>query len=392
MDARTDKGKVRILHIIASPGIGGAERLLLALAGALNRQRFELVIAMFVGVDLKRDVLWNEAKNLPVVLEPVTIRSSFDWRQLWALYSIVRRHRPHVIHTHGYKTNILGLLFARLCGAAIISTVHGWLHADRKITLFLDRLNRCCLKHFSRVIAVSHEIRSGLEQSGIPPHRIEVLKNIPTLAETGIGDRKTLKRRLGLSADAPIIGFVGRLEKVKGISQFVQAALDLLAMGRDVHFLVIGDGSERAAMEEMTRASGAGARFHFLGFLSDPGDAFRSLDIYVLSSLSEGIPLTLLEAMHMEIPVIATAVGGVPEVINNGENGLLVPPDDVTALTVAMDGLLESGPERDRMVAEAKRNVQEQYALGRWINRIETIYLSLTPSPDFAEAKPVSGC
>ncbi|WP_243373862.1 glycosyltransferase [Geotalea sp. SG265] len=376
MIQRREREKLKVLHMIASPGIGGAERLLLTLAGALDRERFELVIAMYVGLDLDRDALWNEAKKLDVLLEPITIRSPFDYRQLGKIKAIMCRHRPHIIHTHGYKTNILGLLFARLFGAATVSTVHGWLHAERVITRMLGQMNMLCLRHFSSVIAVSDEIRLGLEKGGIPPKRIRVLKNIPTLSQTSIVDREAVKKKLGIPAGAKVIGFVGRLERVKGIAQFIQAALALISEGESVHFVVIGDGSERAAMEGLVSAHGAASNIRFLGFLTDPVEIFSSLDVYVLSSLSEGIPLTLLEAMNMGVPVIATAVGGVPEVVKDGVNGILVPPDDINALVKAIKLVLDCNTHREKMIAEARKNIGETYDMMTWIRKIEEMYLS----------------
>ncbi|GAB7026155.1 glycosyltransferase [Geotalea toluenoxydans] len=368
--------KTKVLHLIASHKIGGAERLLIAFAQAVDLNRFDVVLGIFVRPDHENDLLWQEAKKLKIPLEPVVIRSAFDFNQLHDIYAIIKKHKPDVIHTHGYKTNILAFLFARLFNIKAVSTVHGWLHAERFVTRFLQRVNFLCLRRFDRVIAVSDAVKTGLEKCGIPADKITVIKNIPSFSSCDSTAGESVRDNLGIPPQVKVVGFIGRLEKVKGGAQFIQAALCALETRQDLFFIVIGEGSQKADLEEMVAKSGFGPHFHFSGFLSDPTKAFSALDLYVLSSLDEGIPLTLLEAMYFGVPVIATRVGGVPEVVSNGITGILLPPDDAPAMAAAISNTLTDHVKRDRMVSRAKKEIAMKYDVGTWIAKIESLYES----------------
>ncbi len=367
--------KTKVVHLIASHKIGGAERLLLAFAQAIDLNRFDVVLAIFVRPEYDNDILWKEAEKLKIPLEPVVIRSAFDFNQLRDIEAIIRKHKPAVLHTHGYKTNILAFLFAKRFNIKVISTVHGWLHADRLITRFLNQVNLLCLRRFDNIIAVSEAVKTGLEKCGIPAAKITVIKNIPAFSSGGPSAAGSVKDKLGISPQAKLVGFIGRLEKVKGGAQFIDAALSALETRKDLHFLLIGDGSQKPVLEEMVEKSGQQSHFHFTGYLSDPTEAFNSLDLYVLSSLDEGIPLTLLEAMSFGIPVIATKVGGVPEVITNGLNGILLPPDNAPAMAAAIVNILAGDADRNKMVATAKKDIAMKYDVRTWIAKIEKLYV-----------------
>ncbi|ACM21308.1 glycosyltransferase [Geotalea daltonii FRC-32] len=368
--------KTKVLHLIASHKIGGAERLLIAFAQAVDLNRFDVVLGIFVRPDHENDLLWQEAKKLKIPLEPVVIRSAFDFNQLHDIYAIIKKHKPDVIHTHGYKTNILAFLFAKLFNIKAVSTVHGGLHAERLITRFLYWVNLQCLRRFDKIIAVSDAVKSGLEKCGIGADKITVIKNIPAVSSCRSPVTTSARSKLGIPPQAKLVGFIGRLEKVKGGAQFIDAALSALETRSDLYFIIIGDGSQKAVLEESVAKSGHSAHFRFAGFISDPTEVFSSLDLYVLSSLDEGIPLTVLEAMCLGVPVIATRVGGVPEVISDGINGILLPPDDAPAMAAAISNILTDDTVRNSMVSRAKKDIAAKYDVGTWIAKIESLYES----------------
>lgn len=168
---------------------------------------------------------------------------------------------------------------------------------------------------------------------------------------------------------------MGRLEPVKGCSQFIESIPEVIENYPDSYFVVVGDGTERKSLESIVKELGIENRVYFCGFRDDPINIFQSLDLYVLPSLNEGIPLAMLEAMSSEVPVVATSVGGIPEVIKDKVNGLLVPPENPRALA---EGILESlgNPgETAKRVVEAKKTIINEYNMGKWIEKIQNFYL-----------------
>jgi glycosyltransferase involved in cell wall biosynthesis len=370
-------GKLKILHLIASPDIGGAERLLLTLCDNIDKKLYSIVMGMFTGNCAEEVPLWNEVQKSVIEIESVPFTHPFDPKQLLVIYSIIKKYKPHIIHTHGYKTNILGLIFSKLFNIRIISTFHGWLHTESKLTKILFRLNMRLLRYFDRVIAVSDQIKSGLIREGVSSNRISIIRNIPTPYSCDNLDRYKIIFDLGICNSSKIVGFIGRLEKVKGISQFIDAAICILQQTKEIYFIVVGDGSERSAMEEQVNRLGLQNNFRFLGFVDNPVGYFSILDLYVLSSLDEGIPLTLLEAMSLGVPVIATRVGGIPEVITDGFNGLLVSPNNIPELANAiMDAFNENG-ETQIISENARKTIDEDYSLTSWTLRIQDLYNSV---------------
>lgn len=368
------KRQLRLLHLIASPKVGGAEKLLLAMLDRIDRGDCRIAVGVYLDARTPANALYAELEKRRVDLFPIVIRSACDLRQLPQLYHCVKQFRPDVIHTHGYKTNILGYLVSRLCGVPIVSTVHGWLHTPRRVTRCLNRLNLFLLRHFERVIAVSTQIERSLLESGFSAARLVQLHNIPPIELDPKLDRIDLMRQFGLSPQARTVGFVGRLEPVKGGQFFVAAAQEVLLHFPATQFVVAGEGSELETLRMMAERSGISARFKFLGFVERPEEVYSVLDLFVLPSLDEGIPLALLEAMTADIPVIASAVGGVPEVVEDGVNGILVPPADSQALAAAIcRGLEDEAGARERIRA-ARQTISRRFDVGAWVENLQALY------------------
>lgn len=369
--------KIKVLHIIASRVLGGAERVLLTLSRKIDREKFDLVLGIFVNQRKSTDPLWKEAEKLDLPLEPIRIKNRYGLLQILDLFRIMRKHHPDIIHTHGYKTNILGFLVAKLFGMPIVTTVHGLYPSKRKTELFVN-LSLILLRHFDIIIVVSDQIKATLKNKKIPLEKMTTISNVPPIRnKESSSNVNAFREEIGISSDAKLIGFVGRLEHVKGCAQLIQAISQLADSHSDYYFVIVGEGPERESLERQVRELDLEKQIYFCGFRDDVKYVFQSLDLYVLPSLNEGVPLALLEAMLHGVPVVATRVGGVPEVIQDRVNGILVPPNDPGAL---IKNILESLSNQDETavrVLEAKRTISREYNVKNWIGKIENIYTKL---------------
>lgn len=380
--------KIKILHIIASHGIGGAESVLLTLLRKIDRKRFDVVLGVFIDKRQRINPFWEQAVKLNLPLEPIRLAKAYDLLQIVDLFKIIQKYRPHVIHSHGYKTNFLGFLVGKLFGIRTVATVHG-LYSDRLRAELFVRASFVLLRHFDVIITVSDKIGQLLENMKVHPRKMITIRNVPNInVERSSKTEVSFREEISLPPDSKIIGFVGRLEPIKGCCQFIKAAFQVARKNSNCSFVIIGEGSERTLLEGSVNARSLGNRIHFIGFREDVQDIFRALDLFVLPSLNEGIPLALLEAMYHGTPVIATSVGGVPEIIQDGVNGILVPPNDSNALAAAIIESLRDPDMTTRRVVEAKRTINREFNVGRWTRKIERVYINVVRS--YSEENEVS--
>ena len=386
---KTNTNKIRILHIIASPSIGGAEKLLLTLLKKLNGKKFDVVLGIFVHKHGTNNLLCKEVIKLGLTFEPIRIKNTYGLTQILDLYRIIKKHRPHVIHTHGYKTNILGFVMAKVFRIPIVATFHGWFYAQKLKTKLIAQASIRMLSYFDSIITVSDQIKIGLITLGIPSEKMTTVRNVPAIEpEIYSLEKDTFSKDIGIPSGSKTVGFVGRLEPVKGCRHFIQAVSIVVKSDPDVCFVIVGEGSERESLERQSRKHGLENRVYFCGFRDDMASVFRALDLYVLPSLNEGVPLTLLEAMFYGVPVIATRVGGVPEVIRHGINGMLVSPKDSQGLAKSIVESLINQEETVERVLKAKNTIDREFSVEKWADIIGGIYVNLMKRHGFLNGKP----
>lgn len=379
--ARGRMGKIKILHLIASNSIGGAERVLLTTAEYIDREKFEIVFGLFAYEAVEDEPFWQEAIDTDFTLRAIRVEPLMGFMQVIDMLRIGLECRPDIVHSHNFKTNILGFFLAKLFGSASVTTFHGWLHTEKVKTRFLNRLSLLVMRYFDKVIAVSDEIRIGLEQVNIPSEKILVLKNVPSFSDNRCGSGHRFRKKFGIPEDArTVVGFMGRLEVVKGCDVFLKAAEKLYDQGVDCFFIIAGEGPERESLEHFVVESGLEKNVCFCGFCSEPSKLFSVLDLYILPSRSEGIPLTLLEAMAVGVPVVATRVGGVPEVLTDGKDGILVASEDPDVLEQAIRDVLSNRKETAKRAANARITIDKMFNQKKWIKKIEDLYHEIVES------------
>jgi glycosyltransferase involved in cell wall biosynthesis len=304
----------------------------------------------------------------------VTDRGPLDWRVILDMLSICRRERVAIWHGHDYKSNALGLLLRRFWRMHLITTVHGWVHQTRRTPLYWW-IDRHSLPYYQSVICVSEDLRERCLACGVPPDRCVLIENaIDTVEFSRQIPIAEAKRRLGIPADRFVIGAVGRLSAEKGFDVLIRSAHQLLKEGRDVELLIAGEGDEKAALQALISELGCAERIRLLGYRSDTRDLYQAMNVFALSSFREGLPNVLLEAMAFEVPVVATRIAGIPQLIRDRDNGLLVEPGDAAGLGGAIFSLLHDADLSDRLGRAGRRTIEESYSFQVRMDKIRTIY------------------
>lgn len=308
------------------------------------------------------------------------VRPLGDLRAFWGLYRMLRRYRPHIVHTHTAKAGALGRLAAWMARVpVIIHTYHG--HAltgyfgGLKAAIFL-RIEALLGRLTDVLITVSEAVKQDLVALGVAP--AEHIRVIPLgLDLQGLANALpagSLRRQAAFPDGVPLVGIVGRLVPIKDLPTFLRAAVLVRKARPEVCFSVVGDGEDRTALEGLTRELGLGSAVFFHGWRWDMAEVYGDLDLAVNCSRNEGTPVALIEALAAARPVVATAVGGTPDLLGGGSRGLLVPPGDPQALAAAMLMALSGGPEVEARRQAGREHVLALHSVRRLVNDIDQLY------------------
>jgi len=371
---------VRVLELRSVRGTGGGpEKTILLGASRTDPARFAVTVCYLR--DLRDPVFAvdERAERLGGVdYVEVRERHSFD-PAIWpALRRLVREREIDVVHAHDYKTNLLALLLSRSDGAIPLSTVHGWTGRSRKERVYYW-FDRRVLARFPALIAVSSEIRAELVRAGAPPERVRVVLN-------GIDHRvfrrdrarvPAMRTALGIAPGEVAIGAVARLAPEKRFDVLLDAFAALRRERPGLRLCIAGDGPARADLERAAASLGIAGACRFLGNRADIIDLHHAFDLFVQSSEYEGTPNTVLEAMALETPVVATEVGGTGELARHEVEGLLVPPGDADAMVRAVRRALDEPEATARRAAAARARVEGELSFEARMRAVEAVYEDL---------------
>ena len=357
-----------VLQLLPELDPGGAERVVLALARRLPRDRFRVSVAALDG----RGSLSEAFRDAGCDVHDLGSRKRRPMQAAGPLRRLIERTRPTVLHSHLFRAH----LAARLAGAArrtpvTVATEH---QADPR--RWAVRLARWATRRATRVTAVSDAVRRHLVRHGFPPDRVCA---IPNGIDPEPFDRADPLPRseLGLPDDAQVALFVGRLTRQKGVDVLLRALSALAADLPRLHVLIAGDGPDRATLQQLATRLNVADRVRFLGRRDDVPRLMATADAAVLPSRWEGLSLVLLEAMAARLPVVAAAVEGHSEVIEDGATGLLVPPEEPAALGGALRRAVTDAPLGARLGAAARRMVEDGYTSAGMSARYATLYDAL---------------
>lgn len=283
----------------------------------------------------------------------------------------------NVVHTHGYHSDILTGLTATGLSFRTVSTVHGYTGGDLKNRLY-ERVQQALLRRFDAVVAVSRPLEALLRDRGVPPHRLRMIPNA-LKQDRPVLPRDVARERLGLPPSGIVLGWVGRLSSEKAPEVMLHALARLAPPEWVTAF--VGDGPELPELSRLVNRLGVADRVRWLGNIPHAAEVLSAFDLLVMSSRTEGTPMVLLEAMTNGIPIVATAVGGIPDLLGNGEAGWLVPSEDPVALAAAIESALADRRGREARVSAAKARVASEYDVATWLGRYEAVYRQVVSIP-----------
>jgi glycosyltransferase involved in cell wall biosynthesis len=389
------EGRVRILRVIARLNVGGPALHVAYLTAGLRSRGYDTTLvagSLARGEDSMAFVA--DARDVQVIRIDELGREISPFRDLVAtvrLARLIRRERPDILHTHTAKAGTVGRVAALLAGGRrppiVVHTFHG--HVLRGYfgplrTWFFRQLERWLARHTTALIAVSPQVRDDLVALGVAPaERFVVVRLGVELGErvTGEQDGRTESRRyLGIGPERFAVGWIGRMTPVKRTDDVLVAFKQLRETGVDAVLCLVGDGPDRPQLEQRAHELGVIRDTLFLGYQEDVAPFYAAFDALILPSSNEGTPVSAIEALAAGRPVVATRVGGVPDVVQEGEDGFLVEPGATDDLAERLARLAREPELRERMGRAGRDRVLPRYAVERLVDDIDRLYRSLLTS------------
>jgi len=359
---------MRLLLVADSLDVGGAEWHVVNLASALAEQGHRITLACTV-----EGVLAPLAEQAGISVRPLLhhlVKRRQSPRYAWKLAKLVRQSQFDLVHAHMYASALASAYALLGTSIPLVITEHSQANWRSQ---YACRCSQWSYSQARHIIAVSREIRRRLiEQEGVPSDRISVIMNaLPPASEQHKSIQPDLPAAL---RNGLLVGVAARLQPEKGVAYFLEAAAHVLQFLPEVHFLVMGDGPQRKELQVYVEQLGVQEHVHFLGFRLDARAIIGLLDVLVVPSLSEGTPLVTLEAMSAGVPVVASAVGGIPEQVRHQSEGILVPPGDALALGEAVLHLLQNPTWMQQLGEAGRQRALSRFSFTTMLQETENVY------------------
>lgn len=373
---------MNILQLISTKGFFGAENVVVNLSRGLKDMGFNVYIGIFC--DLRK------ASNLTIIEEikkyniPFLIfdcRKKFDFNNLLKLRKFIKEKNIDIVHSHNYKSNIYSFFATLFLKCKKVATCHLWAGESFKMK-FYEFLDKLFLKKFDKVVGVSEKIISELIKSSIPKEKIEFVSNgidIEKFTPEKIDKTKVtqIKKELGIKDNEKVVGTIGRLSKQKGHIYLIYAAKEIIKEFPNVKFLIVGDGELKEELLLEVKKLNLEEKIIFTGFRNDIPEILNVIDIFVLPSLNEGMPMVLLEAMAAKKPIIATNVGAIPKLIENNKTGFLIELKSEKKIYECIITLLKDSKKSLLFTQNTYGKVKNEYSLEYMTEKYLNIYKQL---------------
>jgi len=369
---------VRVLHLRDTHDVGGPGKTIIETHRAIDPSRFQLHLAVFTTrFETGETPFVTAARDARLPVSSVRGRNQYDPRMIWKVAALAKGLGVHLLHSHEVKSDVIGYLASRVNRLPILTTLHGWIGNGRRQRA-MTALDKCVVRRFDAIIAVSSQIRSEAIAAGAPEQKVHLLHNAIVLARYSRSGREAfLSDLVGRSLERPVLVSIGRLSLEKGHEDLLDALAALQARGSKPSLVLVGDGPERASLADRVRALGLQDQVFMTGYVDHPEAVLEGADLMVLPSHTEGLPNAALEALAMEVPVLATRVGGTPEVITDGSNGRLVPPHSPDALADAIAQFVSDTAGWRQLAQRGRTLVERHFSFEARTRKLETIYEDL---------------
>lgn len=359
---------IRVLHLQRHLIMGGLQTVVLGLLRHFDPAVVQSVVcSVMEGGFSEAD---HRATGAPVIVMGMPL-----WRlpaAPWAVARLVREHQIDIIHTHLPWLEPIAIAAASIAGGTGLV-----FHEHMRVgsTVIPPWLQAPFARRADRIVAVSDSVaRDVVSRLRAVQNRVVTVHNAADIDRIDQASPSDLRGELGLPADTLLLGFAGRLIPLKGVRVAIEACAELRQTDPRVHLVVVGDGTLRLSLEKQARALGIADAVHFVGTRRDVPGILKSVDVYVQPSLWEGLPMVVLEAMAAGVAVVATGVDGTPELVVDGETGLLVPPRDPGAFAAAISSLLSAPERRQAMGRAGRQRVEDHFTFAAAARKVESIY------------------
>jgi glycosyltransferase involved in cell wall biosynthesis len=395
--------KIKVLHIITRLDRGGSAQNTLLTCHELSH-KYDVVLAHGLSLE-SRMTDWEKQsvnrqitegrkrglKDMPIPPLVRRINPVRDLQALFAIWKLLKREKPPIVHTHTYKAGVLGCWAAKMAGVPIIiHTPHGHIffgHFSPLVTGFFMMIERLTAAIVDRMVALTAgERRDYIACSVANPEKMVTIHsgvNIDRFMKLKV-NIEGKKRSLGLNTEFPVVGTVGWLLPIKGPIYLLRAMAEVWQNHPDIHLVYVGKGDLEEDVKREASRTGVSDKVKFLGWRDDIPEIMQILDVFVLPSLNEGMGRVLLEAMASGKPIVASNVGGIPDLVKDGQNGFLVRPGDVNGLSLAIKKLIEDKELRVKMGARG-RTMAQSYGVEEMIRKIDDLYTALYQEKVLAE-------
>ncbi len=375
----TAERRIRVLHLIESAGIYGAESVIINLSREmLADARYEPVVGCIVQSEDEAVDLADLAVSLGMEAHRFLIANAWVWLHLPRVTRQIRNLSIDVIHCHGYKPAVFAYFMGKISGVAVMATCHLWFVDDDapwKMRLMI-RIEKSLYRHFPAVVAVSERIREILLQAGVPRARAHIVRNGIVLDDYETSNRSSRQD------EATCVLNIARLTRQKAQRDLVSAARILKDRAGGVQVLIAGEGELREELQKQIDDEGMHGTVKLVGFRSDVQDLLSQADIFALPSLDEGMPISLLEAVASRVPVIVTPVGDIPKLIEDEDTGIVVATNDPEGLANAICELSRDPLKRTRLAHNALERLREMYSSRQMFEKYDVVYRQVLENRD----------
>jgi len=369
---------IKVLHLRDTNKICGPGKTILETACRIDRSRFELSVGLFLLSSETKNSYRDEVENRKIQVIPLVAKSQFSPEIINKTIHEIQKNKIDIVHSHDYKSDILTALIAKRIKIPVITTAHGWITNSLKSKIYVW-LGKQSFRFFDHIIAVSPKIYNEVLRFGVKKEKLSLVYN--AIVEEDYREENTdkgyLRNRFNISEETKIIGNIGRLSPEKGQIDFILAAKQIIDVRKDVAFIITGDGPDRKRIEALIEELNIQTFIYFTGHEKDVKPIFRDLDIFALTSHTEGFPNVVLESLCMNTPVLATDVGGTAEIITDKKTGILVNSGNIEEIQSGIKYLLDNPKDAKKLTQTGKQKVMDFYEFKTRVNKIERIYEKL---------------